>query len=269
MPAIWRKNMEWFPIKLLMGGFNRCDRRWGKSEGSLANPFCRFYLITKGAARVTIGGKEFELRSGNAYFLPCNILSRNSCDGFMEVYWVHFAPQSLWLEYFLTRHREIHVWPLARLRFWKPVYACLKDFPLPENSPENYRLQSFFLFLLSDLLEKMPVGDDAPLLPRLKNAILFMDREYPHNPPLSAVAARANMAPNYFHRKFKEVFPGLTPHSYMETKRMRDAKALLATGHSLKETAAMTGYANVFYFSRSFKKVFGKSPSQARGEGNS
>ncbi len=254
--------MEWVPMKPLMGGFTFCDRRWGKNLGWFVYPFCRLYLLVGGKARVEIGKQEFELRSGNAYFLPGGIRSRDFCDDFMEVYWVHLAPQPLWLEYFLARYREVHVWPLDRLRFWKPVYTLLKDFPLPENSPGNYRLQSFFLYLLSDLLEEKLPEDDTPYLARLKNALLFMDREYLHNPPLSAIAARANMAPNYFHRKFKEVFPGLTPHSYMETKRMRDAKALLATGHSLKETAAMTGYANVFYFSRSFKKVFRKSPSQ-------
>lgn len=260
--------MEWFPIKLLTGGFNRCGRDWGKSPRSFVNPFCRLYLVTGGGGVVTIGEKDFDLRSGNAYFLPGGILSRNRCYDFMEVYWVHFAPQSLPLEYFLSRYREMRVWPLKELSRWKPVYTGLKNFPLPENSPENYRLQSFLLYLLSDLLEEKPPEDDAPLL-RLKNALLFMDREYLRNPPLSVVAAHANMAPNYFHRKFKEVFPGLTPHSYMETKRMRDANALLATGHSLKETAEATGYANVFYFSRSFKKVFGKSPSRSRLEGNS
>ncbi len=261
--------MEWFPVKLLTGSFNRCGRDWGKNQGCFINPFCRLYLITEGGGRVRIGEREYELRSGNAYFLPGNLPSRNRCGDFMEVYWVHFAPQSLWLEYFLDRYKEVHVWPLDRLRFWKPVYSLLKEFPLPENSPGNYRLQSFFLFLLSDLLEEKPPEDDTPLLLRLKNALLFMDREYLRNPPLSVLAAKAGMAPNYFHRKFKEVFPGFTPHSYMETKRMRDAKALLATGHSLKETAEMTGYANVFYFSRSFKKVFRKSPSQARKEINS
>lgn len=261
--------MEWFPVKLLMGNFTRCDRSWGKNQGRFIHPFCRLYLVTAGGARVTLGEQDFELRSGNAYLLPGNILSRNRCDDFMEVYWVHFAPQSLWLEYYLSRYTELNVWPLEELHFWEPVYTQLKNFPLRENSPENYRLQSFFLFLLSGLLEEQPLEDDAPLLGRLKNALLFMDREYLHNPPLSTIAARANMAPNYFHRKFKEVFPGFTPHSYMETKRMRDAKVLLATGHSLKETAEMTGYANVFYFSRSFKKIFRKSPSQSRMENDS
>lgn len=261
--------MEWFPVKLLDGGYARCDRQWGKKSGIFTSPFCRLYLVVSGQARVTVGKREFELRGGNVYFLPGNISSRNSCDDFMEVFWVHFAPQSLWLEYFLNHYREIHVWPLDQLRFWEPVYHRLKEFPLPKNSPGNYRLQSFFIYLLADLLEDKALSDDSLLLSRLKNALLFMDREYLRNPSLAAIAAKVHMAPNYFHRKFKELFPGFTPHSYMETKRMRDAKALLATGHSLKETAEITGYSNVFYFSRSFKKVFGKSPSRVRKEINS
>lgn len=257
--------MEWFPVKILDGGYTLCGKQW-ETRGMFTVPFCRLYLVVSGGAQVIIGKHELELQRGNVYFLPGNILSRNGCNDFMEVFWVHFAPLSLWLEHFLAHHKEVHTWPLEKLKNWEHVYCRLKRFSFAENSSEHYRLQSFLIYLLADLLADKNQIIDSGLFLRLKNALLFMDREYLRNPPLAAIAAKANMAPNYFHRKFRELFPSFTPYSYMEAKRMRDAKTFLAVGHSLKETAEMTGYSNVFYFSRSFKKVFGKSPGIIRKE---
>lgn len=258
--------MEWFPVKIIDGGYSLCDCQWGEGKGIFTIPFCRLYMVISGGAEVTIENQSLQLREGNVYFLPGSIPSRNSCHDFMEVFWLHFAPTSLELEYFFSHHKKIHMWASEYLNSWKNVYTVLKKFPFPDDSPELYRLHSLIIYLLADLITgKQPINDNM-LFIKLRKALLFMDKEYLHNPSLAVIAGKANMAPNYFHRKFKELFPNFTPHSYMETKRMRDAKALIMLGHSLEETAESTGYSSVFYFSRAFKKVFSKSPSSVRKE---
>lgn len=68
---------------------------------------------------------------------------------------------------------------------------------------------------------------------------------------------------DYFRRAFKERI-GFTPTKFVEFKRLEQAMNILATGHSVKETAAMTGYSDVYYFSRQFKRYMGTSPSAYR-----
>ena len=229
-------------------------------------PFLRLYFVVSGEAELILGENKLKLTKNNVYFLPGNILSMNSCNDCIKLFWIHFAPISLSLECLLANHKEACNWSLESLKSWDDIYIQLKQFPFDENSPENYKLHSLLLYLTADLFSGITQTISNAAYAKLKKAINFMDNEYINNPSLEEIAKKAHMAPNYFHRKFKESFPDFTPHSYMETRRMCDAKALLATELSLEEVAEATGYSNVFYFSRSFKKVFGKSPSFARKE---
>lgn len=259
--------MEQFPFKIIDAGYSLCGRQWG-IEGKFNVLFFRIYFVVSGKAQVMLGRNDFELKEGNVYFLPGNMLSQNICNDFMKVFWIHFAPISLSIEFILAKHKEVYTWSLEELKFWEDIYIQLKQFPFDKNSPENYKLHSLLLYLSADLFSDKTQIISNTAYAKLKKAINFMDNEYINNPSLETIAKKANMAPNYFHRKFKEFFPDFTPHSYMETRRMRDAKALLTTELSLDEIAEVTGYSNVFYFSRSFKKVFGKSPSFVRKETN-
>ena len=63
---------------------------------------------------------------------------------------------------------------------------------------------------------------------------------------------------------FKAEF-GITIMEYVTKKRMELAeKLLLTTSEPLREIAAMTGFSDVEYFSRTFKKFYGSSPAAWR-----
>ena len=63
---------------------------------------------------------------------------------------------------------------------------------------------------------------------------------------------------------FKAEF-GITIMEYVTKKRMELAeRLLLTTNEPLREIAAMSGFSDVEYFSRTFKKFYGKSPAAWR-----
>ncbi|WP_332719031.1 AraC family transcriptional regulator [Pelagibacterium mangrovi] len=80
---------------------------------------------------------------------------------------------------------------------------------------------------------------------------------------LDEALGRLPYNPDYFRRAFKKRL-GYTPAKFVEFKRLEQAMNILAAGHSVKETAAMTGYPDVYYFSRQFKRYMGTSPSAYR-----
>ncbi len=80
---------------------------------------------------------------------------------------------------------------------------------------------------------------------------------------LDEALGRLPYNPDYFRRAFKKRL-GYTPAKFVEYKRLEQAMNILAAGHSVKETAAMTGYPDVYYFSRQFKRYMGTSPSAYR-----
>ena len=69
------------------------------------------------------------------------------------------------------------------------------------------------------------------------------------------------ISPRTLYRKIKSL-TGLTPSKYIRTIRLQQAKILLEKGKSVKKTAYEVGFQKVDYFSKLFKKEFGKSPSE-------
>jgi AraC-like DNA-binding protein len=80
--------------------------------------------------------------------------------------------------------------------------------------------------------------------------------------PLRVVdlARAAGLSPAHFSREFRKTF-GESPHSYLLTRRLDRAAALLrTTDRSVAEICMAVGLTSVGSFTTSFTRVFGRSP---------
>lgn len=71
------------------------------------------------------------------------------------------------------------------------------------------------------------------------------------------------MSRTMFYLKLK-TYTGKSPQDFIRVIRLERAAALLRSGTSVADAAAMTGFDNAKYFSTVFKKYFGVSPSKCR-----
>jgi AraC-like DNA-binding protein len=72
------------------------------------------------------------------------------------------------------------------------------------------------------------------------------------------------MSRSHVHRKLAEAV-GLSISDYIKHIRLEKAKELLIqTNYPIYEIANRVGYSDANYFSRSFSKIYGISPSQCR-----
>ncbi len=69
------------------------------------------------------------------------------------------------------------------------------------------------------------------------------------------------MSRTLFYLKLK-TFTGKSPQDFIRIIRLERAAALLRSGHSVTDSAYLTGFDNAKYFSTVFKKYFGVSPSK-------
>ncbi len=101
-------------------------------------------------------------------------------------------------------------------------------------------------------------------LVHLRRARDLIDRD--HAQPLSvpAMARAAFMSPAHFSRKFRAAY-GETPYSYLMTRRIERAKALLRQGMSVTDTCVAVGCTSLGSFSSRFTEIVGETPSQYRG----
>lgn len=82
---------------------------------------------------------------------------------------------------------------------------------------------------------------------------------------VSSLARDFGFERSYLYRMFKKKY-GIGVKEYISSVRLENAKKFLADGYSVKESAAMSGYDDVFNFSKAFKTVYGVSPSKAKSE---
>ena len=97
-------------------------------------------------------------------------------------------------------------------------------------------------------------------LAHLRRARDLIDREYAHPLDVVSMARRALMSPAHFSRQFRAAY-GETPYSYLITRRIERAMALLRAGMSVTDACMAVGYTSLGSFSSRFAEVTGETPS--------
>src|SRR5438270_6847513 len=103
--------------------------------------------------------------------------------------------------------------------------------------------------------------DELRLLRRARDR---MDREYAQPLDVPALARTALMSTGHFSRRFREAY-GETPYSYLMTRRIERAMALLRRGdRSVTDVCFEVGCTSLGSFSARFTQVVGETPSAYR-----
>jgi len=106
-------------------------------------------------------------------------------------------------------------------------------------------------------------------LAHLRRARDLMDREYARPLDIAAMARTALMSQAHFARQFRAAY-GETPYSYLMTRRVERAKALLRRGDmSVTDVCMAVGCTSLGSFSARFTELVGESPSAYRARNHS
>jgi AraC-like DNA-binding protein len=114
------------------------------------------------------------------------------------------------------------------------------------------------------MLQNGFMSTDLEELHRLRRARDQMDREYAQPLDVAALARTALMSQAHFSRRFRETYAE-TPYSYLMTRRIERAMALLRRGDvSVTEACFAVGWTSLGSFSARFTEVVGVTPSVYR-----
>lgn len=266
---------------LLSGGWHHCTTSWNSKSSSRDHCY-KLYIPVSGEATLLIGGKTCLLQPGNIYFINGFRLVEQFCDNCMDIYWLHFIPESLLLNYFLNINLDFYSWKLDDMKLRETDYYMLPSLFENPYSEENIpslnasfggtcSITAIILLLIADLAEKQYIifNEEAyQVYLRLKPAIDFLENNYNKPITLKDIAGQIYLNPIYFHRLFKSYFK-ITPLEYLLAKRLNMAcRYLNEKDLSIREISDSLGFCNQFYFSEIFKKRFGASPSKYRKHKN-
>jgi AraC-like DNA-binding protein len=119
---------------------------------------------------------------------------------------------------------------------------------------------------ISQVTARPPAKQNLNDLVRLRRVRDRMDREYAQPLDVEALARDAHMSAGHFSRQFRQAY-GESPYSYLMTRRIERAMALLRIGElSVTEVCFEVGCSSLGTFSSRFTELVGMSPSAYRDQ---
>lgn len=96
--------------------------------------------------------------------------------------------------------------------------------------------------------------------------IEYIHENFTSNFPVETLGDMCSVSYSYFKKIFISKY-GMSPKEYILKLRINRASDILKTElYSVSAVSEMLGYQNAYYFSRSFKKIIGVSPSEYKKE---
>jgi AraC-like DNA-binding protein len=286
-----KKILDTMEIDLLNIEYCRVGREW--NYRNVNNPYSRIYLVTEGSGAVIHHNRQFKLRAGGLYLIPCFTQVTMECPDFLSHYYLHFTARietgldilSIFKCHYAIqadRHkispalfdRLLELNPNRALFEYdarKPIYPRALDLAhqldqkkTPANLLEtNALLRQLLAVFFSDY--NSPQTDNTMYgLTRFQTVLDYIRRHLRDPLTIQQLAEIADLNPTYFSNLFSR-YMGISPVKYINKRRIEEAqKLLLSTDQTLYQIASAVGFSDEYYFSRVFKKIVGLAPAHYR-----
>ncbi len=159
---------------------------------------------------------------------------------------------ALWAEHISYLNGSM-VYHFTSRHDWLPTVMGLK---------EMSEIRSWFVDKMSDACRNVMAKKEERSISVVERARSYIDYHFNKDISLDDVSREVDISPYYFSKLFKEE-TGKNFVEYVTEIRMNRAKELLlGSDMSMKEICSAVGYADPNYFSRTFKKNMGVTPTE-------
>jgi AraC-like DNA-binding protein len=256
---------------------------------NVLSPYFRVYYIDDGEGFVYNATEHVRLEKGYLYLIPSFTLCHLRCDDYQRQYFLHFFEESaggISIFEYNRRIIKIPAGPTDIANFHRLLEINPNRGINRSDNPKVYEKNVFYRHyqelneMVSDACYLETQGIIMQLVARFLNCCESVSRN-PEPIPLKildaihyiqinlkvdltvgALAKRANLHQDYFSSLFLQA-TGERPLAYVQIKRIERAQYLLATTTLTYEAVAEeTGFENLPYFFRIFKKITLLTPGE-------
>lgn len=242
----------------------RTDDGWQMEESVLAPNLYIMGLAQSGAADYTINGTCHRIEAGDLVFLTPG--TRRSAHSAPEDPW-HMLSIGFTLDFADPADREAFgKLPVQFSNLSPTVIQKSKSLLTAWNSTSANRMlqvrSALYVFLFT-LLESQNENQSRPVyFERIERVQAHILQHYANAGTQKELAELCGYSESHFRKLFRAV-TGMSCSDYILSVRMDVARNLLRSGTAnVSETARLTGFSDIYQFSKSFKKYFGHSPSR-------
>lgn len=241
-----------------------------------------FVYVESGTVTFWIGENQFALSAGNGVFINAKVLHRfhsseeavipnfvcmpsfiAAQDSF--IYHKYVLPVLSSPLAFQVFHREIS-WQAEALSVIKQIMAA-QDCPSSCELATASLTQKLWLLIYENTelpYTQDPVGDSASSSARLQLMMQYIHQNYSYDISLEDIAGHAGISKSTVLNLFRK-YLHITPISYLINYRLNEAALLLSkTEKKIMTVSKETGFHNVDYFCRLFKRHYHVTPTEYR-----
>jgi len=226
-------------------------------------------LYKSGKGTLLIDGEKSEVKEGELGLISSGAIHHTSSEGNL-VYSCLIIDSAFLLE------ADIDVTPLRFVGvaddkdLTKLFYEIESLFTDQNERYKAAKLRALILMLIARLAEKYgkEANEKRPGASHqtVKAAIKFIKEHYSEKISLKETALASFCDKYTLAKEFKRV-TGKTLVEYLNSYRIKCARALLVSGDTVFESARKSGFTNMSYFTRIFKRQTGKLPSEIKNRG--
>ncbi|MBP3962433.1 helix-turn-helix transcriptional regulator [Paenibacillus lignilyticus] len=249
------------------------------SRAGGVHPYGELLCITEGEADLEWSGMTYHA-NGTALFVilpntPHQLVQRSHrlCYWFVEFHEEDAAAlPSVDLIYRWNSMQSDISWSSAPYPALRAAFEAVRMLMMAETSFAPAIFQEALLSDLHKLLVFIPnITALTPQAPSYSSGemlvtevLRFLESVFPQSISLQTIADYTHYNPSYLVRLFRQ-HTGKTPFSYLNELRLAAASQyLLHSDMTVQHVSQACGFQSIHYFSRTFKKQFGMSPSEWR-----
>jgi AraC-like DNA-binding protein len=229
-----------------------------------------FKYCVRGEGWCEVGGRRFDVSPGDLMVIPPHESHAYGAtpERPWTVHWFHAVGQhvDLWLRELGVSEKQpvVYLGKHARLvALFQDLERSLED----DYSPPQLLYASQLLgHLVGTMIHlRRAIAVEVPdASRRVLDSAAHMHQRLEAPLQVSELASLANLSPSHYSALFRSL-TGYSPKRYLTRLRIRRAAQLLrTTGSSVKDIAAMLGYADPLHFSRAFRAGLGVCPTDYR-----
>lgn len=277
--------LPFLKLTLLHTGYAKLNDDW--EFKNVISPFVRLFLINKGEAWASYGGKSFVLKPGFMYLIPSFMYNDYKCENYHEQYYVGFF-EEIKLGMSIFNQKKIKYEVKANQTdydLFKRLLEINAGKSVLDSNPKthiNKTLQGYkdsgklelnkaietegiLSILFSRFIEnENVVNDKSSFKGDLNKVLIYIAKNLNKDLKVAMLARFCGLSVDHFSKSFKSKF-NIKPIEYIQLKRIQRAQfLLLTTEDALVEISEKVGLKSLSYFSKKFKEKVGLSPAKFR-----